>query len=246
LNLEPRKDRGWWLTVEFERKAGGGKRYPEALELLGGAGERYDLIREDGRVVARGNYTPEADMGLLARLLALAGAWKGTAVYVRGREVTPADLAFLVKMLQCAGKDRGCRAAGGREDFACIGCRLPGVRVGLCSYSLAALHAGERYWFSYLKPDPQYGNLFILNRRALEKDVRLAADCPFSPADTAPLLGLLPDRINLGNTSDTEVWVPARLRIRSRWLCRFPPVVPRCENRYNETFERRLRHVAGN
>ena len=143
------KDRGWWVSVEIDKRPSGRKNHKIALLLLDGAQERYDLILESGKTIARGIFTFETDMVCLTKLLEVAGQWRGTAVYVSGNKLDSSEVRQLIKLLKCASNHSYCRSRSREHRLAYLGCHL--VQTGLLNYSLNSLKNGSRYWFSFFK-----------------------------------------------------------------------------------------------
>jgi len=58
--------------------------------------------------------------------------------------------------------------------------------------------------------------------------------CPFFPQETGAMIERLPADIDLERESDRRLWVETGRMLRTRWLCRFPPVVPYSETKYRQ------------
>jgi len=226
------KDRGWWASVEIDSRQAGKKNHQKALILLNGAQERYDLIHDDGKTTARAIFTRDSDMLGLAKLIEVAGHWARTIVHVNGNKLDSSQLGYLYKQLKCAENQAYCRLKNGTNQPAFLGCRFS--QIGILDYSLDSLKNGARYWFSYFQQENGSAHKFLLNRPTLLKTVLVSANCPFFPENTEALLEKLPGSIDLNLKTDIFLWIPTQLRIRSRWLCRYPPVVPKNPTVYEQ------------
>ncbi|MCP4628155.1 MAG: hypothetical protein GY850_32265 [bacterium] len=231
-NTKKWKDRGWWVSVEIDRKSSGRKNEDLALDLLDSARERYDLLLESGKTVSRGIFTREADMPGLARLLDIANRWTGTTTYSNGNLLGIGDVQQLAKLLNCAGNQAGCRSENWDQRLAHLGCHL--LRIGLMNYSLAALKNGNRYWFSYLKSEKDGNSHVFLDRCALATAMESSQLCPLFPEKTPAIIEMLPSAVNLKPANNQLFWVPTKQKIRTSWLCRYPPVVPNSESAYRK------------
>ena len=226
------KDRGWWMSVEIDRRASGKKNHQKALRLLEGAQERYDLILENGKTKARGIFTHQADLINLSELIEVAGLWRATAIYVNGNEPTISETRQLIRLLKCASQHAYCRSESLEQRLASVGCHL--VHTGLFSYTLAALKKGTRYWFSFYRAEKENLRTFYLKKDALQKRVYLSAACPLFPENTAKILESLPRTLDLSCREDNTIWIQTKYRVNTRWLSRFPPIVPKSEKLYND------------
>ncbi len=225
------KDRGWWVSVEIDRKPSARKNENRALALLDAAAERYDLRFESGKTVARGIFTRGADMLGLARLLELTNRWTGATVYANGNRLGTGDVHQVANLLKCAANWAGCRSGGMEQRLAYLGCHLE--QIGLMNYSLASLKRGDRYWFSYLKSEMGANPPITLDKQALAKTMENSQRwCPLFPAKTQAIIGKLPSTVNLRPDNHCLFWVATRQKVHSRWLGRFPPVVPYSEEKY--------------
>jgi hypothetical protein len=224
------KDRGWWVSVEIDRIPSGRKNEDRALALLDAAEERYDLRFESGKTVTRGIFTRRADMLGLARLLELTNRWTGTVIHANGNRLGTGDVHLVAKLLTCAANRAGCRSGGMEQSLAYLGCHLE--KIGLMNYSLASLKKGDRYWFSYLKSERGSKPPIILDKHALARTMENSQWCPLFPAKTPAIIGKLPSTVNLRPDNHRLFWIATRQKIRTRWLSRFPPVVPYSEKMY--------------
>jgi hypothetical protein len=239
-NTKKWKDRGWWMSVEIDRKSSGRKNESLALDLLGRACERYDLLYENGKTVSRGIFTREADMLGLAGLLELANRWTGTVIYSKGNRLGTGDVHQLTKLLNCAANQASCRSENRDQRLAYLGCHL--LQIGLMNYSLASLKNGGRYWFSYLKSEKGGNPHTFLDKYALAKTMATSQLCPLFPSNTPAIIEMLPSAVNLRPKNNHMFWVPTRQRIRTSWLCRFPPVVPYSEAMYRQWMKKLFSH----
>jgi hypothetical protein len=226
------KDRGWWVSVDIDRCASGKKNLSKALQLLDDAQERYDLILENGKTKARGIFNRQADLTGLSKLIEMAGLWRATAIYINGNEPKISEIRQLVRLLRCASQHAYCRSGSRERRLASVGCHL--VRTGLLSYTLDALKKGTRYWFSYYSTEKENPRSFYLKRDALHKRVFISAACPFFPENTAKIMESLPGILDLSCREDNAIWIQTKYRVNTRWLSRFPPIVPKSEEVYKE------------
>ena len=233
------KDRGWWVSVEIDRKAAGRKDEAHARDLLDGAQERYDLLLESGKTISRGIFTIKTEFQKLAELLELSNRWTGTVVYVNGDRLGMDDVRQLFGLLKCAGIYAGCRSESVEHRLAYLGCHLS--RVGLMNYSLASLKNGARYWFSYFKSEKGSHLQFTLDKYALAKTMETSKLCPLFPAKASAIIEMLPSSANLRPMNSHLFWVPTKYKIRTHWLSRFPPVVPNSEVMYRQWMEKNIR-----
>jgi hypothetical protein len=233
--LQEWKDRGWWASVEINRRASGRKGEDRAFALLEAAAEHYHLRFSSGQTVTRGIFTRQAELQSLASLLELAGRWRGTVVHVKGNRLEAAAAQRAARFVKCAAHSAPCRSGGREQRGAYLGCHL--ARIGLLNYSLAALKGGQRYWFSYLKTGPGGKAPITLDKAALTQAVTNSGLCPLFPAQTTAVLARLPASVDLRPDNHRLFWVATRLRIRSGWLTRFPPVVPYSEKMYRTWIE---------
>jgi hypothetical protein len=111
-----------------------------------------------------------------------------------------------------------------------VGCHL--VQTGLFCYSLNSLKNREQYWFSFFKAEKEGSRKFFLKKETLLKRVFMFAACPLFPDETTDIIKALPATVNLHLQEDDELWIPTKYRIRTRWLSRFPPIVPKSEAIY--------------
>ncbi|CAB1074378.1 hypothetical protein JY97_15790 [Alkalispirochaeta odontotermitis] len=232
------KDRGWWVSVEIDRKPSGRKNEELALDLLANARDRYDLSLESGKILSRGIFTAEENMLGLANLLDIAKQWTGTIIYHKGDLLGTADVQHLGKHLKCAANQAGCRSGSLDQRLAYLGCHL--VRIGLLNYSLAALKNGSRYWFSYLKSEKGNNLHVFLDKYALAKAMESSRLCPRFPDEASAIVDVLPPVVNLKPMNNHLFWVPTKYRFRTSWLCRYPPVVPNSEVMYRQWIKQLL------
>jgi hypothetical protein len=233
INQNKWKDRGWWVSVDIDRKPSGRKKEDLALNLLGKARERYDLLLENGNTVSRGPFNAADDMRGLARLLAIANQWAGTIVYHRGNLLGTADAQHLSRLLTCAANQACCRTGSKDQRLAYLGCHRQ--RIGLMNYSLASMKKNDiRYWFAFLRREKKDYQHAFLDKSALPKAMEPARLCPRFPAQTPAIIEMLPAAVSLKPANKGLFWVPTRYKIRTRRLCRYPPVVPNSEVMYRE------------
>jgi hypothetical protein len=235
------KDRGWWVSVEIDRKPAARKHEDRVLVLLESAQERYDLLLESGNRMTRGIFTLKTDLQNLAELLALSNRWAGTVVYVKGNRLGSGDVHQLAGLLNCAGNYAGCRFESLDRRLAYLGCHL--LRIGLMNYSLASLKRGERYWFSYLRSEKGSHLHTALDKYGLAKSMDSSKLCPLFPAETSAIIEMLPSSVNLRPINNHLFWVPTKQKIRTHWLSRFPPVVPNSERMYQQWMIKLLRAI---
>ena len=232
MNTNRWKDRGWWVSVDVARKPSGRKNQELALNMLDNARERYDLLLEDGKMVSRGIFTSKDDMQCLARLLDIVNHWDGTIIYHRGNLLGTAEVRHLAGHLGCAANQASCRSVSLDQRLAYLGCHWR--RIGLMNYSLASLKNGARYWFFYLRTEQGDYRRAFLDKQALAKAMEPSRLCPRFPAETAAVIDMLPTVVCLRPANNRLFWVPTKYKIRTRWLCRFPPVVPNSEVMYRK------------
>jgi hypothetical protein len=232
------KDRGWWVSVEIDKRPSGKKNHQNALLLLDSGQERYDLILENGKTKARGIFNRQADMFLLAKLLEVAGHWQvaghwhGTAAYVNGNELGASEVRQLIKLLRCASNHSYCRSGIREHRLSYVGCHL--IQTGLLYYSLDTLKKGARYWFSFFRAEKENPRTFFLKKSALFKRVLVSAACPLFPENTTTILESLPVTVDLSSRADSAIWIQTRYRVNTRWLSRYPPIVPKSEEVYKD------------
>lgn len=226
------KDRGWWVSVEIDRTSSGRKNEDLALDLLDSAWERYDLLLESGKTVSRGIFNDKDDLMSLSRLLETAARWKGTIVYSNGDMLGTSDVSQLAKLLLCAANQPGCRSRHWERRLAYLGCHL--MQIGLVNYSLSNLKKGSKYWFSYLKSEKGGFSHISLDKSALTKAFESTKLCPLFPETTTAVIEMLPSLPNLKPMNNHLFWMPTKQKIRTSWLCRFPPVVPNSEKMYRQ------------
>jgi hypothetical protein len=113
-----------------------------------------------------------------------------------------------------------------------VGCHL--VQTGLLSYTLNALKKGARYWFSFYRAEKENPRTFFLKRDALFKRVFISGSCPLFPEDTMTIVESLPVTVNLSLREDNALWIQTKYRVNTRWLSRFPPIVPKSEEVYKD------------
>jgi hypothetical protein len=231
-NMNKWKDRGWWVSVEIDRKPAARKDEDRVLVLLDRAQERYDLLLESGKTVTRGIFTLKTDLQNLAELLELSNRWTGTVVHVKGNGLGTGDVHQLAGLLKCAVDYAGCRSESFDRRLAYLGCHL--FRIGLMNYSLASLKRGERYWFSYIRFEKDSHLQAALDKYALAKTMESSKLCPLFPAKTSTIIEKLPSSVNLRPMNNHMFWVPTKHKIRTHWLSRFPPVVPNSEVMYRQ------------
>jgi len=235
------KDRGWWVSVEIDRKPAGRKNEDHARGLLDQAQERYDLLLESGQTLSRGIFNRQADMWCLAGLLESVNSWTGTSIYSKGNLLGTAEVRHLTKLLKCAGDQAGCRSEDLGRRRAYLGCHL--LQIGLMNYSLASLKKGARYWFSYLRSENGSLSTVRLDKYQLANTIAVSQLCPLFPADTPVLIEMLPSKVNLRPMNDHLFWVPTKQKIRTHWLSRFPPVVPNSEEMYRLWMKKLLHEI---
>ena len=235
------QDRGWWMAVEIDLTPSARNHEDRALALLDAAAERYDLRFESGKTAARGIFTRGSDMLKLARLLELTSRRTGAVVYASGNRLGTGDVHQVAKRLKCAANRAGCRATDMEQRLAYLGCHLE--QIGLMNYSLASLKRGERYWFSYLKSERGAKPPIILDKPALARTMENSQWCPFFPAETPAIIGKLPSTVNLRPDNHHLFWVATGQKVRTRWLGRFPPVVPYSEEMYRQWMQKLLLEI---
>ncbi|MFC1812595.1 hypothetical protein ACFL03_07875 [Thermodesulfobacteriota bacterium] len=232
------KDRGWWISVEFSKLRSRRKNFSTALELLKGGIERYDMILENGKTIARGIFSNEADMSDLAELLEMTAGWKGTAVHANGRRLDAHTTNQLRKQLKCVSENAPCRTKNNERRLDFLGCHL--MQIGLLNYSLKSLKDGNQYWFSFFRQGNGSKQRFFLDKNALTKAACMAELCPLYPQNTEAKADKLPLVVDLYEEKGFTIWVSTKDKIHSRWLSRYPPVVPRSEKGYNQWIKKRL------
>lgn len=232
------KDRGWWVSVEIDQKPAARKNENRVRELLDQAQERYNLYLECGKTLNRGIFTAKADMQSLSRLLDQCRNWKETKIYANGHWLESGRIGRLQAQLKCAGTRAPCRSGERHEQLAFLGCHLS--RVGFMNYSLASLKKGDRYWFSYLKSEKGDYRHAYLDKSRLAKDLEPYQWCPRFPAITSKIVARLPSAVSLKPVNNQLFWMPTGRKIRSTWMCRFPPVVPCSADHYRHWLERLL------
>ncbi len=218
------KDRGWWVSVEIEKRTSARKNENLVRELLDRAPERYDLDLEGRKTLNRGIFTADAEIQSLSKLLHLCKSWKGTKIYAKGNLLEMRKISRLSGQLDCAGTQAPCRSEDRHQQLAFLGCHQLGI--GLLDYSLASLKKGDRYWFSYLKSEDGDYLHAALDKSELAKDIDLYQLCPRFPDATQTILEALPLRVSLRPINNRLFWVPTKRKIRTTWLSRFPPVIP--------------------
>ena len=230
------KDRGWWLSVDFPRQSKARrKNLLFALEALGKAAERYDLIDNQGRTISRGIFGRTAQtFGALSNLLTTIRSWQDVAVFVRGKKVERGGYGLLCSQLICAAGQAPCMPKSAGNTWRFLGCHQ--AKIGLLHFSLTALKKGAPFWFNFLEKGS--GNRFVLNKETLVKAVFLYELCPYFPQETREVIDRLPVAIDLNSRPDRDLWTPVRYRIRSRWLVRYPPVVPKSSAVYTRRMSR--------
>lgn len=221
-------DRGWWVSVEFNRTARGRKGFDEALNLLERAAEHYDMIIHDGKTVCRGIFTKEDNMGELGRLIGMVKGWSDSVIHWNGLKLDGVGPGNLKKALECSVSNAPCRSKESRNARAFLGCHLS--RIGLLNFSVSSLIRGKSYWFSFMKDDS--GGRIRLDRERLRESVFEYEFCPIFPQDTLELLDRLPHEVDLDRRGDRDIWTVPKKRVRSQWLSRFPPIIPRYDRRY--------------
>jgi hypothetical protein len=235
------KDRGWWVSVEIEKRTSARKKENLVRELLDRAQERYDLDLEGGKSLSRGIFTADADIQRLSKLLHLCKLWKGTKIYAKGNLLEIKKIGRLSGQLACAGTQAPCRSGDSHQQLAFLGCHQ--LRIGLLDYSLASLKKGDRYWFSYLKSEKGDYLHAALDKSELAKDLEPYQLCPLLPDVTETILEALPSRVSLRPINNRLFWVPTKRKIRTTWLCRFPPVIPCSAEHYRHWLEKLLAEV---
>jgi hypothetical protein len=199
---------------------------------LDSATERYDLVLEKGQTVARGIFLIGDEPALLSELLNLANESLNGKVFVRGEQLDRAGVKDLGNMLACVSKAPQCRSEAKDKRWSFLGCHLVGVR--LMDYSLQALKEGGKFWFSFLRREAAFQAKWNLCKFELLDAFRTARLCPLFPQKTGAMIERLPVDIDLERESDRSLWVETGRMLRTRWLCRFPPVVPYSETKYRQ------------
>ena len=231
------KHRGWWISVEFDKLRKGRKHFHETLALLEG-GERYDLILENGKTVARGIFDSEAELPDLIRLIDRVKGWSGAVIYCNGQELDTGGARKILKTLKCAAAhDPPCRSSNRLKRHLFLGCHLS--RIGLLGFSHQTLMKQARYWFSFFTHESWRS--YRLKKDALQEAVKSADFCPLFPDDAQTIIDRLPMILDLDQKRVLALWVRPKERYQTRWLSRFPPVVPRSE----KTYEKEMRNLLG-
>jgi len=233
------EERSWWVSVEFEKQRFGRKNFSKALELLGDGEERYDMILENGKTIARGIFSKDSNISNLAELLDVAGGWSGTVAHFNGRELDISMFSRLSKLLKCASSSAICRSENREMRYEFLGCHL--LQIGLLNYSLKSLKKGGRYWFSFYKKEKDSKQCFILDKAALKKDSNVFALCPLFPENTNLLVDKLPLVVDLYAERDFSIWTSTKHRFRTRWTSRYPPIVPYSSKVYTRWMRRLLK-----
>ncbi len=210
--------------MEIERRTSARKNENLVRELLDRAQERYDLDLDGGKILSRGIFTADADIQSLSKLLDLCKLWKGTKIYANGNLLETRKIGRLSGHLECAGARAPCRSGDRHQQLAFLGCHQ--LRIGLLNYSLASLKKGDRYWFSYLKSEDGDYLHAALDKSELAKDLEPYQLCLRFPDVTQTILEALPSSVSLRPINNRLFWVPAKRKIRSSWLCRYPLAVP--------------------
>jgi hypothetical protein len=196
------------------------------------ATERYDVVLEKGQTVARGIFLMGDEPALLSELLSHANQSLNGKVFVCGEQLDRAGMKDLANLLACVSKAPHCKSEVKDRRWAFLGCHLVGVR--LMDYSLQALKAGGKSWFSFLRREAAFKAKWNLDKFKLLDAFRTARLCPLFPPETGALIERLPADIDLERESDRRLWVETGRMLRTRWLCRFPPVVPYSETKYRQ------------
>ena len=230
MNQTVWKDRGWWMSVEINKKPIGKRKHTDALNLLETAHERYDLMLESGITIARGIFTQKSDMCNLAKLLEMVNPWKDTAVFAQGRRLSRREAAHFSKYLICAADITSSQCKSAERGLDYIGCHL--MKIGLMNYSLAALKNGATYWFSSFIPDSDSNGKFSLDKNKLAHSMEISKLCPLYPTRTKAVLDRLPDSVNLCDNFHRQRWVLTKYRFRTSWPRRYPPIVPYSDSVY--------------
>jgi hypothetical protein len=218
--------------VEVQRSPGSRKDIARALVLLDSASERYDLVLEKGQTVARGIFLNGDEPDLLSELLNQASASLNGKVFVRGEQLETPDVKALGKMLACASKKPPCRSENKNERWSFLGCHL--VKIRLIDYSLQTLKGGGRFWFSFLRKDTTCQGKWTLGKFELLNAFWKARLCPLFPQETGAMIERLPEGIDLERKTERTLWVETGRMLGTRWLCRFPPVIPYSETKYRQ------------
>jgi hypothetical protein len=232
MNQTQWKNRGWWMSVEINKKPFGKKNHNDALILLETAQERYDLLLESGKTMARGIFTSQADMLGLARVLETVNRWSDTLVYCQGRRLGKRDVSQFTKFLLCAANSNSYQCEKAKKMLDYFGC--PRMQIGLMNYSQASLKNGAQFWFSYYKPEKDSVRKFNLDKDKLANSMKVPELCPLFPQNTTAVLDWLPSCVNLDDDFQRQRWVLTKYRFRTRWLSRFPPLVPCSESTYRQ------------
>jgi hypothetical protein len=228
-------DRGWWLSVEICKKPPGRKNRDHALELLKMAHERYDLLLESGKTIARGIFTVGSDLENLSKLLETVNRWTDRTVFIRGRKLSGREVTLVTNFLICAASSPPCQGESADLQMNYLGCHL--MKIGFMNYSLAALKNGARYWFSFFKPDTGSARRFNLDKGKLKQSMKISELCPKYPANTHDLLDRLPAAISLNDKFQRQRWVLLKYRFRTSWPGRYPPIVPYSESIYRSSMK---------
>ena len=122
--------------------------------------------------------------------------------------------------------------------------RNPGASIVLCGLSSRQyrsvilfskrIEKGGKvlvFFFRSRKGEPP--NVFF-KKNALFKRVLISATCPLFPEDTMTIVGSLPVTVNLSRKEDNAIWIQTKYRVNTRWLSRFPPIVPKSEEVYKK------------
>ena len=78
------------------------------------------------------------------------------------------------------------------------------------------------------------GDDHMMVSKTLAKAMETSQLCPRFPAETPAIIAKLPSAVSLKPANNRLFWVPTKSKIRTRWLCRFPPVVPNSEVMYRK------------
>jgi hypothetical protein len=213
------KDRGWWLSVDIVKKRSSKKNYDEALSLLG-LGERYDLILDNGKVIARGIFTRSNDLEQLANLLVMIEKWSGTEIYIKGTPIKRSKCWNLARILRCSAALPPCRHESTEKRFKYIGCHNTKYPVCLLHY-MPNLNLKERYWFEFYEQvsndrySPYYLNKARLIRAVEAANEGLSIYCPMFPFHSLSLIDSLPARIDF-NRGDARWWLQGRCKKKNK------------------------------
>jgi len=240
------KDRGWWMSVDIIRQRSAKKKYDEALDLQG-LGERYDLILDNGKVLARGVFTPANDLNQLAKLLLMIEKWSGTEIHIRGKRIDCSKCWSMAQIFRCCAGMAPCQCESAEKHLTYIGCHKVKYPISLLHY-LPNLNLKERYWFEfYEKARDDVYEPYYLDKKALKQAVESANDglslhCPRFPAQSLSLIDLLPVKVDF-RRGDARWWRLERSRKKNRNQQQKKIIVPRSPEIYRRWICQWLRSV---